>query len=722
MSGKTFDPHLWNLANLFKFMYNVPVYQRPYSWDKEQIETLLVDIINTYRSKTKNEGYYTGNIIVFDKEEKINGLITKYDIIDGQQRITTFTLILLSLYTISISMGVDETDKTLANIKGLIWKYINREYHKDHKVVNLNSIEKKCFSDLCDRCFVQPKEIISFCNTYHCTSIFDERVLSNFKQIYTVIQKEISLDNQDKILDFADYIIQYVQFIVIEANCNANKVFSIFESINSKGKKLEEIDLIKTYIFSKLDADSYNTYLDKWGQLIIKTQDNLYDYLYNYIKAFLSFYTNNININKFKSICQSKLLQFFNETNESEALKKLLDDMYEKVEFYNMLSSTEAAYDFVRNGMFRFYYKIFTEVSYKHPKALFFRTLIEFKNGNIDKKDVVEIVSQTISFMIKFLSISNRDSKNAINVFSTIMNEIYITNKVSKESIMKIIASEIAKQGITSERLKSDLKIIDAYEQNKKITISLLALYDSISKDSNGNIKISYDQAYTLLNSFSSAFSLDHLLVQTPDKESNEFKYYKDEHENLVLKDGNDFPDEIVTGMEYELFTRKILNQIGNLRIYYKDKNSGRHNTAINLPEYENFHTYNDIVNRGSKLIKIIIEDCLPKPNVAISELRISSKKLECTLPKMDKLIELGLIKKGDTIHLTIKPNESISTLIDEKYVNYNGKKMTLNEWGCKVTGWKSIRIYAYITILGETETLHQKRLKFISNYNETIK
>jgi len=722
MSGKTFDPHLWNLENLFKFMYNVPVYQRPYSWDKEQIETLLVDIINTYRSKTKNEGYYTGNIIVFDKEEKINGLITKYDVIDGQQRITTFTLILLSLYTISISMGVDETDKTLANIKGLIWKYINREYHKDHKVVNLNSIEKKCFSDLCDRCFVQPKEIISFCNTYHCTSIFDERILSNFKQIYTVIQKEISLDNQDNILDFADYIIQYVQFIVIEANCNANKVFSIFESINSKGKKLEEIDLIKTYIFSKLDSDSYNTYLDKWGQLIIKTQDNLYDYLYNYIKAFLSFYTNNININKFKSICQSKLLQFFNETNESEALKKLLDDMYEKVEFYNMLSSTEAAYDFVRNGMFRFYYKIFTEVSYKHPKALFFRTLIEFKNGNIDKKDVVEIVSQTISFMIKFLSISNRDSKNAINVFSTIMNEIYITNKVSKESIMKIIASEIAKQGITSERLKSDLKIIDAYEQNKKITISLLALYDSISKDSNGNIKISYDQAYTLLNSFSSAFSLDHLLVQTPDKESNEFKYYKDEHENLVLKDGNDFPDEIVTGMEYELFTRKILNQIGNLRIYYKDKNSGRHNTAINLHEYENFHTYNDIVNRGSKLIKIIIEDCLPKPNVAISELRISSKKLECTLPKMDKLIELGLIKKGDTIYLTIKPNESIATLIDEKYVNYNGKKMTLNEWGCKVTGWKSIRIYAYITILGETETLHQKRLKFISNYNETIK
>ena len=527
---------------------------------------------------------------------------------------------------------------------------------------------------------------------------------------------------EDEILNFADYILQYVHFIVIEANCSANKVFSMFESINSKGKRLEEIDLIKTYIFSKLDEESYNTYLDTWGQLIIKTQDNLYDYLYNYIKAFLSFYRQNININNFKSICQSKLLQFFSETKESEALKKLLDDMHDKVDFYNMLSSTEKAYDLVKNGKFRFYYKIFTEISYKHPKALFLRTLVEYQNGNIDRNDVVEIISETISFMMKFLTISNRDSKDAITVFSTIMNDIYLENKVSKDSIIRVIAAELDKQGINSDKLKADLKALDAYEQNKKITISLLSLYDSTSKDSKGNIRISYDQAYTLLNSFSSAFSLDHLLVQTPDRNSREFKYYKNSSNTLVLKEGSDFPSEIATGMDYELFTRKILNQIGNLRIYYKDKNSGRQNTAIELPEYENFHTYNDIVNRRNVLIDIIIDDCLPTPNVDISDLNISNKKLEESLPKMDKLIEFGLVSKGDKIYLTLKPEESIATLIDEKYVNFAGKKMTLNEWGCKVTGWKSIRIYAYTAVVGEIETLQQKRLEFIKDYNEPIR
>jgi len=276
-------------------------------------------------------------------------------------------------------------------------------------------------------------------------------------------------------------------------------------------------------------------------------------------------------------------------------------------------------------------------------------------------------------------------------------------------------------QSSQSDKIKSDLKSMDAYEQNKRLTISLLALYDSTSYDNNGNAKISYDQAYTLLNAFSTAFSLDHMLVQTPNPTSNDFKYYKDSSDRLVLKVGHDFPEGIVTGMDYDTFIRKILNQIGNLRIYYKDKNAGRQNTSINLPEYDMFNTYNDIVNRGSKIIDTLIDECLPTPNIDLSQIKTSSKNLEASLPKMDKLIEFGLIHKGDKIYLTLKPDDSVATLLDEKHVDFNGEKMTLNEWGCKVTGWQAIRIYAYVAIVGEIETLHQKRLAFIQEHNEPI-
>ena len=723
MAGKVLDPHLWNLENLFKSIYDVPVYQRPYSWDKEQVDVLLDDIIEAYKSESKDEGYYTGNIIVFDKNDKINGLITKYDIIDGQQRITTFSLILLALYTLSLSIGVSESDKTLTSIKSALWKYVNREFKKELKAVSLNSIEKKCFSDLYNRCFDSPKNIISYCNSYHCESSFDERVISNFKNIYEKIRIKVSADDQNEILDFADYILQYVQFIVIEANCKANKVFSMFESINSKGKKLEEIDLIKTYIFSQLDEASYSIYLDKWGELIIKTKDNLYDYLYNYIKAYLCFYRQNISIINFKAISKNELLKYFNETSVAEAFKKMLDDRYDKVDYYNMLSSATSAYQLVKNNKFRFYYKIFTEISYKHPKALFLRTLIEFKEGKLSKNDVVEIITETVSFMMKFLTISGRDSKDAITMFSNIMNDIYECGGVTKEIVINAIASELYKQGITSEKLKLDLKSIDAYEQNKKLTISLLSLYEATTRDAKGKLKVSYDQAYTILNSFSDAFSLDHLLVQTPDPQSSSFKYYKNASTDvLVLKSDHDFPSEVVDGMDYDAFTRKILNKLGNLRIYYKDKNSGRQNSTIALKEYDKFDSYADIVNRELDVINTIIDECLPMPAVDLTQIQTgSNKRTEANLPKMGKLIEFGIVKPGDKLYITLKPDESVATLLDEKYVDYQGSKLTINEWGCKMTGWQSIRIYAYVAIVGEIETLHQKRIAFIQEHNEPV-
>lgn len=718
MASKTFDPHLWKLEDLFNSIYNVPVYQRPYSWDKEQIDTLMTDIIDAYRSDSKDEGYYTGNIIVFDKNEKINGLITKYDIIDGQQRITSFALILLALYTKLSAMGVDASDKTVGNIKSALWKYVGRQYHKELKAVTLNSIEKKCFSDLYDSCFDNPQNILSFCKSYNCISTFERRVISNFENIFGLLGTNFS-DDLNEILDFSDYILQYIQFIVIEANCKANKVFSMFESINSKGKKLEEIDLIKTYIFSKLDEKSYDTYLNIWGKLIIETNDNLYDYLYNYIKAFLSFYRNNINVENFKTICRDKLQQYFNETDESEALKKLLDDMYEKVKIYNMLSSAEEAYKLVKSSKFRFYFKIFIELSYKHPKALFLRTLTEFSQGKISKSDVVEIISETVSLMMQVLSIGNRDSKDVISMFSTIMTNIYLRDTVSKDDIVGAIASELVKQGITPAKIKADLQSMDAYEKNKMLTVSLLSLYDATTSV-NGKAKISYDQAYTILNSYRSAFSLDHLLVQTPEANSKKFKYYKDSNDALILKSGHDFPAPIANGMDYNTFTREILNKIGNLRIYYKDKNSGRQNTAISLPEYPNFYSYAKLSERGKTIVDMLVDVCLPTPDIDISKIKTgSSQNLETALPKMEKLIEYGLVNKGDKIYLTQKPEESVATLLDEKYVDYNGEKMTLNDWGCKLTGWKSIRIYAYTAIVGEVETLQAKRLRFIEEHNE---
>lgn len=723
MAKKTFDPNLWSIEKLLDSLYVVPVYQRPYSWEDEQINTLLSDIFNSYLSDSSNDGYYTGNIIIHDKEEKVDGRIPVFEVVDGQQRITTFVLLLASLYALSQAYGFDQTDISVLTIKKLLWKIVkDRKPTKENPVLVLNSIEKMCFSDLMNSLFDSPNKVYSFAKQYECRSKFELNVMHNFMNIYDKINAFVSNStDRDELLNFAKYCYESIYIIAIISETQENKVFSMFESINSKGKKLDEIDLIKSFIFSKLKPDTYQKYLTKWGNLIIKTGDNLYDYLQIYIKGLLVFYRNNISISNFKVICEKQLLNYFDVLDVGDALERLIDDLENKVKYYNMLSDPDSAYSFIRNNEFRFFFKTFSDVSFKHPRPLFFKTFIDFSEQRISKDEAKDIVVSTVKFMIQSLSICNVPSKDVITMFSEILGDIYSDKVVNKDKVNGRIASELIREGINDDTLKNHLKKIDAYETNKRVTVSLLALYEALSREGD-KIHISYDQAFLILDNFSSSFSLDHLLVQTPN-EDDVYKYYKKSingSEILVLKEGHDFPVELVqNGMDYSLFSELVLNKIGNLRVYYKDKNSDRQNEVVALKEYDKFYTYEDVKKRENTLVEVIIDNILNVPQIDVSTLKISVSKKEAYLPKMDELIDNDLIKIGDRLYITTKPYDSIATLIDAKYVEYNDERMTLNDWGCFVTGWKSIRIYQYAAVVGEKETLQDKRMRLIESEDD---
>ncbi|ACQ54559.1 hypothetical protein EXN65_13340 [Clostridium botulinum] len=89
------------------------------------------------------------------------------------------------------------------------------------------------------------------------------------------------------------------------------------------------------------------------------------------------------------------------------------------------------------------------------------------------------------------------------------------------------------------------------------------------------------------------------------------------------------------------------------------------------------------------------------------------------TFPGMDKLFEWGIIKGGDAVVIKNRDN-SEATVIDSKYVDFKGEKLTFNKWGQKVTGWSSIRIYDWVVIKGNDKTLHEMRQdKMLSLENE---
>ncbi|WP_242867566.1 hypothetical protein [Clostridium botulinum] len=78
-------------------------------------------------------------------------------------------------------------------------------------------------------------------------------------------------------------------------------------------------------------------------------------------------------------------------------------------------------------------------------------------------------------------------------------------------------------------------------------------------------------------------------------------------------------------------------------------------------------------------------------------------------LPGMNKLFEWKIIKAGDIVVIKNRDN-SEATVIDSKYVNFKGEKLTFNKWGQKVTGWSSIGIYDWVIIKGKDKTLYEMR------------
>ena len=88
------------------------------------------------------------------------------------------------------------------------------------------------------------------------------------------------------------------------------------------------------------------------------------------------------------------------------------------------------------------------------------------------------------------------------------------------------------------------------------------------------------------------------------------------------------------------------------------------------------------------------------------------TKRTQTLLPRMDWLIEQKIVNIGDKVFIINHPEE-IAEVVDSDNVLYKGKKMSFNKFGCEVTGWKAIQVYAFMKILnGNDETLSVLREK----------
>jgi len=274
-----------NIGKLFTDMQSkkfvIPEYQRPYKWNMDKCDTLWQDILDFYETDlTKSQEYYLGTIVSYKSEEHEKEI----DIIDGQQRITSFFLLLRAFYTKLEAMNQDD-----ARVRGLmgqiapcIWDVDSiSQLVEDKKKTH---IESKVATDDDNHTFHVILE------TGHHDPLKKDRYSENYKFFLDKCGEYASI-NPIRWQELCVTILQ--RCIILPIECDTpDTALRIFSTLNDRGMPLADSDIFKSEIYkSKPTKEAKQDFNDQWKELteICKkgglSIDDIFRYYSHHIRA-----------------------------------------------------------------------------------------------------------------------------------------------------------------------------------------------------------------------------------------------------------------------------------------------------------------------------------------------------------------------------------------------------------------------------------------------------
>ena len=220
--------------------YHVPRFQRDYSWDTKEWDELWLDL-EELTSHDSDSSHYMGFLVLQTDDNR------SFKIIDGQQRITTISIIILALLRHMKELGNEnlDTDDNDARIKQLHNSYIG-----DLNPVTLVSAPKLELNRHADDFY---KLYLTTLDKIPQTNLnASQRLLRKSFYHFTSKAKEIFGNTENsgrKVAEFIDTLADKLSFTVVKVPDELN-AFKVFETLNARGIELSNSDLLKNYIFS----------------------------------------------------------------------------------------------------------------------------------------------------------------------------------------------------------------------------------------------------------------------------------------------------------------------------------------------------------------------------------------------------------------------------------------------------------------------------------------
>lgn len=288
----------------------IPEYQRPYRWTKNECETLWDDVKGVFGNGENIEEYFLGSIVAFESKK------SELEIIDGQQRITTLTLLFRAFYECFSNDAAKEKQRYLEGFGKCVWEH-DLDKGLDFKNCHLSSkviadrdekILKKLLSEK-----ITIEDIKGNNSNYAKNYIFFYEKLEEFKLKDTLLWEK-----------FCKMFLTNRLFILLVICDSQESAMTIFNTLNSRGLPLSNADILKGYIYKKVK--NKEKFANDWKDIETKIEEseNVKDLDFLFLQYMHIIRAENEDTNT----TTQGILPFFTKTDKKEYYGALQDWLY----------------------------------------------------------------------------------------------------------------------------------------------------------------------------------------------------------------------------------------------------------------------------------------------------------------------------------------------------------------------------------------------------------
>ncbi|WQS92440.1 DUF262 domain-containing protein [Helicobacter pylori] len=425
-------------------IFSIPVYQRNYTWEEENCEKLLQDIVSiSQNKKTHFMGSITYILHLIDDEKSLRQL-QEFVIIDGQQRVTTIMLLLKAIETKIQNEGIKKEINNLLNLLGqrLRLKPIKSDKEAFDLVMQNRSHELQGVSHIRNNYKFFTKEL-----EYYISKGY------RIGEIYGAFLR--------------------LKIVAIGLELGEDDPQVVFESINATGVQLKGLDLIRNYLMMGENSDRqkhlYDTYwvpLENW-----LGEKDLNDFIKTYLRIYFE--------DRFKEGEREVYytLKAHHRENFPNDIQGLMSDMREYGKIYQIFLDRDHYFlergDSQQLANLRLRIKDLVKIKFGVAKPFVLRCARDFEEGKLDYKNFHEILQILISYFVR-RSVCG-DSTGVLNrVLYSLYRQL---ENVSADALKRYLGKSVGQAAFPNDdKIKAAFAARNAYSTNQACKFILLEI------------------------------------------------------------------------------------------------------------------------------------------------------------------------------------------------------------------------------------------------------